>query len=664
MYTPKTPQILSFIVGIAGLMQSVAANAQNAITLATLEGYGNLETAGAIAVISGDVNRNASASLAWRRADEALFHEAQPLIRVDATHFVGSLFNLNPGTAHELRVSLSDADGVSNPVTTAAFSTRPDTLVEPTLRTLFVAPTGNNANTGLSAGSAVQTLQRAADLAQAGDMVSVAAGTYFEQVTVPRSGTAAQPIVFRAQTGVVLDGSEPTLVSASGWNAQAGGVYQRAISFATGHVTTEQGRLFGYTSLPALQTLAAGAPGGFWYDGSSLYLKFSDGSAPAAHSIYAARFENGFLLDGKSFVRIENFEIRYFGASDFGKGVYLRYASDCIVRGNRIHDVGSAGVWIKGGARHRIEDNVFNDSSISGWPWDQTKGSSSENNAVVLTNDIDRGHVIRRNRISGGFNGIGPCGDTPPPIGVNSTAPFTTEVDIYRNTLSRHNDDALEPEGYCANVRIFENTITDVHMAFAVAPAAPGPTYFVRNIAYNFGNTRTSQLDGYTSSGLKINSGFTTPIGPILLYHNSFLTTAPNTEAMNLLAGGNTTFIRARNNIFSGTRYVLEKTNTVNLDWNFDLLYTTDAARFIKWQGTNYNTLAALQTRQNQELNGVNTSPQFVNPASGNFQLSAASTALDRGVTLPGINDNFSGAAPDLGALESSVDALFRSGFE
>ncbi len=661
---PKLPQKLSLVVGIAGLMLSVAASAQNAITLATLEGYGNLETAGAIAVIAGDVNRNAIANLAWRRADEAQFHQAQPLIRIDATHFVGSLFNLNPGTAHELRLSLTDVDGVTNSVTTAAFSTRPDTLVEPTLRTLFVAPTGNNANTGLSAGSALQTLQRAADLAQAGDIVSVAAGTYFEQVIVPRSGTANQPIVFRAQTGAILDGSEPSLISTNGWNALASGVHQRAISFATGHVSTEQGRLFGYTSLAALQNLAAGAPGGFWYDGSNLYLKFSDGSAPSAHSVFAARFENGFLLDGKSFVRIENFEIRYFGASDFGKGVYLRYANDCIVRGNRIHDVGSAGVWIKGGARHRIEDNVFNDSSISGWPWDQTKGSSSENNAVVLTNDIDRGHVIRRNNISGGFNGIGPCGDAPPPMGTNGIAAFTTEVDIYRNTLSRHNDDALEPEGYCANVRIFENTIIDVHMAFAVAPAAPGPTYFVRNIAYNFGNTRTSQQDGYTASGLKINSGFSTPIGPILLYHNSFVTAAPGTEAMNLLAGGNTTFIRARNNIFSGTRYVLEKTNIVNLDWNFDLLYTSDAARFVKWQGTNYANLAALQTAQNQEINGVNAPPQFVNPASGNFQLAATSAALDRGAILPGINDNFSGAAPDLGALESGVDALFRSGFE
>ena len=69
-------------------------------------------------------------------------------------------------------------------------------------------------------------------------------------------------------------------------------------------------------------------------------------------------------------------------------------------------------------------------------------------------------------------------------------------------------------------------------MAFAVAPAAPGPVYFLRNIAFQFGNTRTSLTDGYTASTLKINSGYPTPIGPLYLYHNTFLTYVPDTDAI------------------------------------------------------------------------------------------------------------------------------------
>jgi hypothetical protein len=39
-------------------------------------------------------------------------------------------------------------------------------------------------------------------------------------------------------------------------------------------------------------------------------------------------------------------------------------------------------------------------------------------------------------------------------------------------------------------------------------------------------------------------------------------------------------------------------------------------------------------------------------PADFDFQLRQGSAAIDAGVRLPGINDDFTGRAPDLGALE------------
>jgi Right handed beta helix region len=634
-------------------------HAQTSASLTTLESYANLETAGAIATIAGDSDRDASVALEWRRVGDVSFRPAQPLLRIDATHFVGSLFGLSASGNYELRVTLSDPDGITGGASmTSVFATRADVLVEPTLRVLYVATNGNNINNGLTPATAVQSVQHAADLALAGDIVSVAPGIYREAVNVPRSGTSVQPIVFRGQgAGVILDGADAAIVAGVPWTAGGSGVYQRVPGFDTGHVATEQGRLYRYSSLATLQALASGAPGGYWFDGTNLYLKFSDGSAPAAHTIYAARLDAGFTLDGRANIRIENFEIRYYGSGDYGKGIYLRYSDDCIVRANVIHEIGSAGVWIKGGSRHRIEDNVMFDTSIPGWPWDQTKASSAENNAVVLTDDVGRGHVIRRNTISGWFNGIGPCGSAAPP------GALTTEVDIYRNTFRYHNDDALEPEGYCSNVRIFENTVRDSHMAFAVAPAAPGPTWFVRNIAYDIGNTRTSQLDGYTSSGLKINSGYPDPVGPLLLYHNTFLTTAPATSSIVLLNPSVNTFVRARNNIFSGTLYVLDKVNPIAQDWDYDLLRSSDPTRFVKWLGTNYVNLGLLQSAQGQELHGVAATANIVAPASGDFRLRGDSAAIDHGVVLPGINDGYLGSAPDIGALEFS-DRIFANGFE
>ena len=41
------------------------------------------------------------------------------------------------------------------------------------------------------------------------------------------------------------------------------------------------------------------------------------------------------------------------------------------------------------------------------------------------------------------------------------------------------------------------------------------------------------------------------------------------------------------------------------------------------------------------------------NPADFDFQLRPGSAAVDAGIRLPGINDDFTGRAPDLGAYEA-----------
>lgn len=62
----------------------------------------------------------------------------------------------------------------------------------------YVAPSGNNSNTGLSLGAAWRTINHAASQVNPGDTVHIADGTYNEAVHVSRSGNAANYIVFRA----------------------------------------------------------------------------------------------------------------------------------------------------------------------------------------------------------------------------------------------------------------------------------------------------------------------------------------------------------------------------------------------------------------------------------------------------------------------------------
>ena len=648
------------IAAAIALGGAAPAEAQTAATLVGISGYGNFHAAGIVATIAGDSNQNAALTLEYRRSGATTFRAAQPLIRISTTTFTGSLFSLAPGGTWEARVTLSDPDGTNGtPTQTVAFATRSAILPEPTVQTLFVAPGGDDGGPG-TAGQPLATIQEGANRAAPGTLISIAAGIYRERVELAVSGSALQPIVFRGSApGAILDGADAAIAQGVTWTAQGGGVYARALAFATGHVVSELGRLFRYGSLAELQALGAGAPGGFFFDGTTLRVRFSDNSSPAAHTMHVGRLEEGFVLDGRSFVRIENLELRHYGSGDYGKGVYLRYSSDCAVRQCRIHEVGAAGVWVKGGDRNLIEANEIWDTSIYDWPWDWTKGSSAENNGVTFTDDIGRGNVVRRNLIHGTFNGIGPCGGSAPPAGI------TNETDLYENVLWQHTDDAFEPEGYCSNIRLWGNAIEDVHMAFAVAPAAPGPTWIVRNVAYDFGSTRTSQVDGYLASALKINSGYPEPVGPLLLLHNTFLTTAPGTAALTLLNPGASTWIRARNNLFGAPAEAIYKVNPVVLDFDRDDLYRSTAGRLAYWMGASHADLAALRLATGQELSGLQAAPALAAPAQGDFTPLAASPLVGAALPLAGINDAGGGAPPDLpdiGAIERSF--LFADDFE
>jgi hypothetical protein len=87
----------------------------------------------------------------------------------------------------------------------------------------YVAPTGNDSSPG-SLQHPFATIQHAADLASAGDTIFIKAGTYRETVTVPHSGTASKPIMFRPYKNqkVVIDGADPL----TGWTSATGGIYQ------------------------------------------------------------------------------------------------------------------------------------------------------------------------------------------------------------------------------------------------------------------------------------------------------------------------------------------------------------------------------------------------------------------------------------------------------
>jgi Domain of unknown function (DUF2341) len=74
---------------------------------------------------------------------------------------------------------------------------------------IFVSPTGSDSNTGRIA-SPFKTIQKAATVAVAGDIVKIREGVYRETVTPANSGTSGNPIIFEAYNNenVVVSGAD------------------------------------------------------------------------------------------------------------------------------------------------------------------------------------------------------------------------------------------------------------------------------------------------------------------------------------------------------------------------------------------------------------------------------------------------------------------------
>ena len=69
--------------------------------------------------------------------------------------------------------------------------------------------------------------------------------------------------------------------------------------------------------------------------------------------------------------------------------------------------------------------------------------------------------------------------------------------------------------------------------------------------------------------------------------------------------------------------------------------------------GSNEDVLNLATARTKRvDLEGKTVVPGFVDPVSGRYDLEPGSQLIDSGLLIRGINDRFSGSAPDIGARE------------
>ncbi len=577
------------------------------------------------------------------------FRQGLPLCRIGGTRFAGSLFWLTPGTSYDVRVTFADPGeaGLDGVTVSGTRSTRLELVSASATAYHHVAPTGTGTTCSLAVPCALDT---ALGLAQAGQEVILHGGVYrVGELTIPRSGSPTAPIVIRGQAGdsAVLDGGDPGTFS---WTAQGGGVYRTTVNVADPHLVLAAGkRLYPYQSLADLQALVWGVPG-FFASGTTVYVRLASDANPAGAAMVVSRFNNAFLVR-QNFVYFMNLTFRHYGLGSYAKALYFDDSSDNLVDSCTFTS-NDLGIGLKRDShRNVIQNSTFSDTNFD-WPWDAVKAEGQLETGGVRMYDpmTGRGTVIRRNTFHDYFDGFGVCPST--------TAGATNETDVHDNVVYNAGDDGMETDGQCSNVRIWRNTMHDVLMGISLAPVIAGPVYAIRNVLYRTGVGNND----YSGSAFKFNSSDGAS-GPIFLFHNTGDAALPGNSGLDVRSPGTWTRLYARNNVWVGTDYAVSNGNpTEPIDLDYDGLWTTLAGELAWWAGLpdpHLNTLAELQGAAGQELHGMNVQPGFVDPASGDYRLGAASQLVDKGAVIPGINDDYAGLRPDIGAFEFSAAPVF-----
>jgi len=607
---------------------------------ASLELYGTIHAMGIIVTIadSDDPDRDAVAGVEYRTSGSGTWRQGWPLSRVSDTSFVGSLFWLEPGTAYDVRVTFTDPDGVLNSTSVqASASTRAEIAIPASGHSYYVSPSGSG---GACSQASPCALAEGLSQAQAGEEVVLRGGVYYQgEMDMPRSGTSGVPIVIRSYPGetAVLDGADPATFV---WTAQGGGVYSAQVNVASPHLVVANGaRLYPYQTLADLQNLVWGIPG-FYADGTTLYVRLAGNADPNAATMLVARYNHAFTVE-QDFIYFLDLTFRHYGQGSYAKAIYFNNAGDNLVQGCTFA-VNDLGIGIKRDShRNVIQDNVFYDTDFD-WPWAAVKGGSSLETGGIRFYDpaIGRGTVIRRNTFHDYFDGLGVC--------PASTAGATNETDVYENLVYNIGDDGIETDGQCSNVRIWGNTFHDVLMGISLAPVYTGPVYAIRNLIYRTGVGNND----YTGSPFKFNSGYAMS-GPMYLFHNTADAALPGNNGLYVKAPGTWSLIYARNNIWAGTAYAIENYNASQpIDLDYDEVWNDNSGDLVRWDGVRYAALAAFSAATGQEPHGFSVAPGFADSASGDYGLDSGSDLVDAGVLIPGINDDYAGSAPDIGAFE------------
>ncbi len=399
--------------------------------------------------------------------------------------------------------------------------------------------------------------------------------------------------------------------------------------------------------------IAAGAlPGDILLLGPGAYSGFSFARSGTAARPIVIRGQAGVAINGevglftRSHVHLDrlvvNGRIRFNGSDHIS-------ITRCTINASATAFEGDGIVGYLRPENAYIADNIVVGTTV----WAESSFGVNGNNrgeGIVVTGP---GHVIIHNRVSGFRDNISLVED--------DEAQDQYSIDIANNDLGEAGDDAIEADFCAHNCRIMRNRVTNAFIAFSSQPGLGGPTYFIRNTAYNVVHVPFKLYRGSS--------------GDVLL-HNTVVKAG---DAFGMYPGVAVSRLLTRNNLFiggapgtyngfgNGSGQVMAIADLVasGSSLNFDAFGSELGTFNGRFGSIAFNSLAAMRATTT-ESNGIRIdrsvflqpiaapslpltkyAPQDLRPLAGGL--------LDAGQVIANINDTFAGSAPDIGAHEAGT---------
>jgi hypothetical protein len=627
-------------------------------------------------LISGDDNRNAKVEVTYRKKGEKDWHKAMPLMRLQHERvywgnkktddhifnvmvpnmFAGSILDLEPDTVYEARFVLTDPDGVRGKAThIATVKTRAEPKPAAGGHVFHVypddwkGPKEPNSYVGLNCGYNYHCQGGDESLAdrprvQAGDTVLVHTGVYASHQDMYSRISSTRPVE---------------------------GTYY----------------LFGQGTAEKPIVIKAAGDGEVIFDGRGNFNLFN---------MIKSKYN---YFEGITF---RNTEIAIQGGVQFIGGTVGLTVKHCKFENINIGVNDS----YSGSKDFYIADNSFigrdDPKHLQGWSsdeyWLRFNGVDGQEFPVKLKSYTavrvyGQGHVVAFNYVANFHDGIDveTYGNPDGSDAVNGPLypprkdwdRRTVSIDFYNNYITNMHDNSIEIDGSMHNIRVLRNIlINSASHPFCNQPSIGGPVYWVRNIAYNapFGAARmTSGAPGVFFINNTIFTEFAGNAAANLhLFNNLILGESANPAILSV--NSFSSYGESDHNGFrpnAGQPYAFEwnvPANGAMQDYR-DLFDPPGRRGDRTLQVRRYASLADYSAGTGLDRHSILvdydsfenvkqldakdfTKAQLLYDAKDmDFRLKPGSAPVDKGMMIPNVTDTYTGAAPDLGALEVGMPA-------